>query len=533
MVLAMCLVACWETPEQPPPRQVVCGDGILEAAEQCDNGAANSDTNPGACRTTCMLADCGDRVVDPNEACDDGNRTAGDGCAATCRKIERCGDGILDPGGEQCDEGTNNSDTTANRCRTNCTPARCGDSVKDTGEECDDGNVENGDTCDSNCTVPRCGNRIIGSFEECDDGNAFNTDACLPNCKRNQCTGGVSPDGNRCFVIGTYPVPDSELRAVEIADLDGNGWPDIAVVDRDDDTVKLFWNNNGTGFTQAEVDVESSFLSATDPVDLAIGDINGDGKLDLATANEGKDEVCLLENTGNRTFKRHFITALGQPTDVALANIDGSPGLEVLVGLDNVPEFRVIRLSGFSAIGLHQTISTSSATSLGAGDLDGDGDADVAWTTGSAAFAANEGGSLVKKSLANSQSSSSAVKIWELDGTPPAELVSGVYGTFFTDEHLRIFSNPGGPGASYRDVPVQKWPEYLAHSSSMVAYADSDGIFGVLRNEQGTLLDESLFTYDGDASGLAAGDLDKDGSPDVVIISQDKKAVLLFRGKSN
>jgi cysteine-rich repeat protein len=185
------LTACWmfepQVPESTPP-PVVCGDGVTSATEECDKGPENSDTQPGACRTTCLLAGCGDSVVDPGEACDDGNRVAGDGCATSCRKIEQCGDGILDLGAEQCDEGTNNSDSTPDRCRLDCTRPRCGDRTEDRNEECDDGNAENGDTCDSNCTRPRCGNLVTGAGEECDDGNTINTDACRPDCQRNWCS---------------------------------------------------------------------------------------------------------------------------------------------------------------------------------------------------------------------------------------------------------------------------------------------------------------------------------------------------------
>ena len=61
-----------------------CGDGVLDADEQCDDGAANSDTEPDACRTTCLLPWCGDAVSDSAEACDDGNALGGDGCTPTC-----------------------------------------------------------------------------------------------------------------------------------------------------------------------------------------------------------------------------------------------------------------------------------------------------------------------------------------------------------------------------------------------------------------------------------------------------------------
>jgi cysteine-rich repeat protein len=61
-----------------------CGDGVVDPGEVCDNGEANSDTTPDACRTTCLPAACGDGVQDSDEACDDGNTVAADGCDPTC-----------------------------------------------------------------------------------------------------------------------------------------------------------------------------------------------------------------------------------------------------------------------------------------------------------------------------------------------------------------------------------------------------------------------------------------------------------------
>jgi len=61
-----------------------CGDGVLAADEECDEGAANSDTTPDACRSTCLSPGCGDGVVDAGEACDDGGPWGGDGCDPSC-----------------------------------------------------------------------------------------------------------------------------------------------------------------------------------------------------------------------------------------------------------------------------------------------------------------------------------------------------------------------------------------------------------------------------------------------------------------
>lgn len=94
----------------------VCGDGITDVGEECDDGDANSDTAPDACRAdNCVLPICGDGVIDSTEICDNGSA---------------------------------NSDTTADACRTTCDAAGCGDGQLDTGESCDDGNEVTLDGCE-------------------------------------------------------------------------------------------------------------------------------------------------------------------------------------------------------------------------------------------------------------------------------------------------------------------------------------------------------------------------------------------------
>jgi len=63
-----------------------------------------------------------------------------------------CGDGLVGPS-EACDAGAGNSDTTPDACRSNCTLPRCGDLVRDSGEQCDDGNLAAGDGCDPACAL--------------------------------------------------------------------------------------------------------------------------------------------------------------------------------------------------------------------------------------------------------------------------------------------------------------------------------------------------------------------------------------------
>ncbi|MFH2005061.1 MAG: DUF4215 domain-containing protein [bacterium] len=62
----------------------VCGDGVLDTGEQCDDG--NTVSGDG-CSATCQnegTQECGNGDLEGTEECDDGNTTDGDGCSSTC-----------------------------------------------------------------------------------------------------------------------------------------------------------------------------------------------------------------------------------------------------------------------------------------------------------------------------------------------------------------------------------------------------------------------------------------------------------------
>lgn len=77
---------------------------------------------------------CGDGVTEGSEACDDGGVTAGDGCSALC---------ALEPG------------WTCSGAPSACNTV-CGDGITAGSEECDDGNASNADACSAACETQVC-----------------------------------------------------------------------------------------------------------------------------------------------------------------------------------------------------------------------------------------------------------------------------------------------------------------------------------------------------------------------------------------
>ena len=157
-------------------------EGAADAAGDAD-GVVDDDDGP---ETTPV---CGNGVVETGEQCDDGNTVQADGCHNDCL-IPRCGDGVADLG-EGCDDGMENSNTMPDACRTNCRLAYCGDGVEDTGEACDDGNADNTDACLLGCITATCGDGYVrAEREECDDGNTVDTDDCITGCRTARCLDG-------------------------------------------------------------------------------------------------------------------------------------------------------------------------------------------------------------------------------------------------------------------------------------------------------------------------------------------------------
>ena len=185
----------------------ICGDGVVEGGETCDDGINNGTY--GHCKPDCTRGTfCGDAIVtNPPEACDDGTNLATYGgtsklCGPGCVFAPYCGDAVAS-NGEACDEGVLNG-TGYGHCTAACTLGqRCGDGLKNGPEQCDDG-INNGasaDPCTIDCKL-KCGNAVVDTGEQCDDGTANNTGGygkCTSTCKLGpRCGDGLKNGPEQC-----------------------------------------------------------------------------------------------------------------------------------------------------------------------------------------------------------------------------------------------------------------------------------------------------------------------------------------------
>ena len=192
-----------------------------------------------------------------------------------------------------------------------------------------------------------------------------------------------------------------------LADLDADGGPDVLAAAGDDwmgyGMQLVWWANDGDGTFAPAAPVDTSVPVEPPISDVAIADVNDDGRPDLVLAIyfEAIREVGVAFGTGDGGFGEigRYSTGLHEldsTVRLQVADVDGDGSLDV-VGTNGRPPawgpnvFALLN-DGDGAFGdpLVTTAPGDATTSVSAADVDGDGHLDVA-TDGGVLFGAGDG----------------------------------------------------------------------------------------------------------------------------------------------
>jgi len=178
-------------------------------------------------------------------------------------------------------------------------------------------------------------------------------------------------------------IAQNDPRSVTVADVNGDGRPDLVVANQDSDSVSVFLAQAGGTFAAPANYVESG---AT-PLSVAVGDVNGDGRVDLVIANCGSKNLSIRFGgaAGNGAFSGPaHIGPLGDcPFPIKLGDVNADGKLDIVTITDG-KTVNVYRGNGAGVFGVPATYSAGkSPASVAIADFNGDGKNDLAIGNGS------------------------------------------------------------------------------------------------------------------------------------------------------
>jgi len=196
----------------------------------------------------------------------------------------------------------------------------------------------------------------------------------------------LSSPGNIAFTTAlTIPLV-SGLRPLALGDIDGDTKADIVITVKNSDEGFVLRNTSTPGAFSFENGVQ--FSVGDGPEDLFLADVDGDGALDVLTADDLGDGVSILRNTstvGSISFEPAFTLATGQsPSGVIVADLDGQGGLDIATADSasaKLTVFENLSTPGILVFAPSRSFDTADRPiQLAASDLDSDGRTDIAVT---------------------------------------------------------------------------------------------------------------------------------------------------------
>ena len=191
----------------------------------------------------------------------------------------------------------------------------------------------------------------------------------------------------------------NDPRGLAVQDLDGDGHPELIVGNWADSTVSIFHNTGAGGLTTNSFAPAVTFATGPNPQGLAVADLDGDGQPDIVTADtanftgDGSQSVSVLHNLstlGNIAFATK-VDYPGLPASyhLAIGDLDGDGKLDLVVSSFNLGQsvsvFRNLSTPGSlttNSFAPHVDFSVGGwGNDVAIGDLDGDGKPDLAVVT--------------------------------------------------------------------------------------------------------------------------------------------------------
>jgi hypothetical protein len=176
------------------------------------------------------------------------------------------------------------------------------------------------------------------------------------------------------FLLSSSPAVGQEPVSVTAADVDGDGKVDLISANLRDGTITVLINNGSGGFGYS-----ATYNVGLDPVLVTAADVNGDGLVDLISANEFGNRLIVLTNNGGGGFVSNATYNVGnQPFSVAAADVNGDGWVDLICANYKDDTLTVLtnnRSGGFGSSAIYNV--GNGPRSVVAADFNGDGKVDL------------------------------------------------------------------------------------------------------------------------------------------------------------
>ncbi len=322
------------------------------------------------------------------------------------------------------------------------------------------------------------------------------------------------------YALDAAYLVDSSPNTMKSADFNNDGRPDLIVASGFWVSV---WTNDGAGhFSQSAPSISAGTRS------IAVGDVNGDGKVDYVAALQGLDSLGVYTNTGSATFYYRSQPAVGDyPYDHLLADFNGDGRLDLACANRGYVDFtNTVTILTNNGAGIFTTCTTLVAdygpSKLLTAEINGDGKADLIvghqWTNSVDVFLGFGNGTFNRVSRLHMFVTPS-IALGDVDNTGRADLVATDNGS------LVIFTNNGGGTLSSNtsfgllsggDADIETTDMNLDGRADIVALQASPNQIAVLTNAGNLTFGVASVAGVGiSPSSVGANDLNADGKPDL------------------
>jgi len=271
-----------------------------------------------------------------------------------------------------------------------------------------------------------------------------------------------------------------------IGDLNGDGRPDVVTVSGDDSLAVFITKADGTFSTRRD------YLTAGDAADAVIADLNGDGHPDVAVA-EADGFVSTFMNQGDGTVATRRDYAGGSegsgPFSIAAGDLDGN-GSADLVAANGSASISVLRNNGDGTFAAQRDyrLTGAGAVSLALGDLNRDGRPDV--VTGAVSVLLNNGDGTFAERDYNTPDARS-IALGDLNGDGKLDVAAS---NAYRGVSVRLNTGNGGLGRARVYAVLPSWSYGLS---------------------------------DGEPQSVAIADLNGDRKPDLATVNDDRRVSVL------